>query len=450
MDIKLTNSLTKKLEVFKPLEAGKLKMYQCGPTVYDTPHIGNYRTFVMNDIIRRVFEYNGYVVTQVMNITDVDDKTIRRSREDKVSLRELTRRYEDIFLQGLKELNILLPHHLTRATEHIDDMIHLIEALLANETAYKSADGVYMDIGKVKNYGQLADLKLDSVSKHRIANDEYDKDNVRDFALWKFADEHDGDAVWEASFGRGRPGWHIECSAMSMKILGPTIDIHTGGIDLIFPHHTNEIAQSESATGKQFVNYWIHGGFMNVRDEKMAKSKGNFVKLENLRDESVSPIAFRYWLLTAHYHGTVNFTLESVRAAQNALIRLMSYIANLPDGGVVHKKYRDDFLICINDDFNIPKALASVWDLSRDESVSDADKKATLLDFDNVLGLGLASTPKIKDEDEIPPEIEALAEAREQARRSKEWSKADALRNEIESRGFTLNDTPSGPKVRAR
>ncbi|MEN9913013.1 MAG: cysteinyl-tRNA synthetase [Candidatus Parcubacteria bacterium] len=450
MDIKLYNTLSRSIEPFTPLKEGAVSMYHCGPTVYDTPHIGNYRTFVMNDLIRRAFEYNGYVVDQAMNITDVDDKTIRRSREEGVSLETVTRKYEDLFIEGLKSLNVLLPHHLIRATDHIADMISLIEKLIEKGVVYKSADGVYMAISKVKEYGVLANLKLDKnsddTSHQRIANDEYDKDNPHDFALWKFKTEQDGDNSWDASFGTGRPGWHIECSAMAMKVFGETADIHTGGMDLIFPHHTNEIAQSESATGKQFARYWMHGAFITMADEKMAKSKGNIAKLETLEEDMISPLAYRYWLLTAHYRSPVNFTLEAVRGAQNALIKLMTTVSNLPDGGAVSEAYKGRFVAFINDDLGMAQAVALVWELLKDASVSDADKRATVLDFDRVFGLKLGSLAPVEEE-KVPIEVQALADAREEARKAKEWDKADALRIEIENRGYSVSDTPSGIKI---
>lgn len=446
MVIKLFNTLSREKEAFKPLKKGAVSMYNCGPTVYDTPHIGNYRTFVMNDILRRIFEYNEYRVTQVMNITDVDDKTIKKSRAEGIPLKEFTIKYEKLFLYGLTSLNIELPHHLTRATEYIQEMIELVQTLLDKGVAYKADDGVYIAISKIKNYGALAKLDLNSISKERIANDEYDKEDARDFAVWKFRSPEDGDVSWEAPFGAGRPGWHIECSAMSMKILGPTIDIHTGGQDLLFPHHTNEIAQSESATGKSFVRYWVHGAFMDVSNEKMAKSKGNFVKLEDLLDESISPLAFRYWLMTAHYRSPVNFTFDSVKAAQIALIKFMAAVAVYPDGGKIDQSYKDRFTGFVNDDMDMPKAIALSWELIKDPKVSLADKRATLLDFDRVFGLKLAEAPRFKEEP-VPEEIKALADAREEARKAKDWKKADALRVEIEARGFEVNDTPEGPRI---
>ncbi len=450
MNISLYNTLTRKKETFSPLTEGKVSMYHCGPTVYDTPHIGNYRTFILNDLIRRIFEYSGYQVTQVMNITDIDDKIIKKSHEEKISPQELTSKYEKLFLEEIASLRILTPHHLVRATDHIADMVTLISTLLEKGVAYKADDGVYVSIEKVKGYGELANLDLskNDHSHERIANDEYDKDNPRDFTIWKFRTPEDGETFWVAPFGEGRPGWHIECSAMAMKILGPTLDIHTGGQDLIFPHHTNEIAQSQSATGKKFAQIWMHGAFMSMNDEKMAKSKSNVIKLETLIEESVSPLAYRYWLMTGHYRSPLNFTFEAVRAAQTALIRLIAAVRDLADSGTVNASYKEKFVTAITDDLELPKALALIWELLKDSSVSDADKRATILDFDRVFGLDLASLPPTLSEPiVIPVEIQALVDAREEARAEKDWEKADALRAEIESRGYEIKDTTEGIRI---
>ena len=442
MDIQLYNTLTRTKEVFKPIKNGEASMYHCGPTVYDTPHIGNYRTFFMNDLIRRVFEFNDYKVNQVMNITDVDDKTIRRSHEENISLKELTNKYEKIFLEGLSSMNILLPHKLTHATEYISKMIDFIDILLTKKVAYIANDGIYLCVEKVKNYGNLAHLDLSKFTKERIVNDEYNKNDARDFAVWKFKTDEDGEIFWNATFGDGRPGWHIECSAMSISVLGPTIDIHTGGMDLIFPHHTNEIAQSESVTNKTFVNYWVHGGFINVNEEKMAKSKNNFLKLEDLLTETISPLAYRYWLMTAHYRSPVNFTFDAIRASQNALIKLISIISTYPDDGMVIEDYRNRFIQFINDDLNTASAIALTWELIKDANIKPEDKRATLLDFDKVFGLKL-DVVQNKSAEIIPEEILALADARKIARTNKDWEQADALRKEIESRGYTVKDTDS-------
>lgn len=464
MDINIFNTLSSKKEVFTPLVKNKVGIYNCGPTVYDTVHIGNLRTFVTYDIIRRVFEYNEYFVTQVMNITDVDDKTIKRSQEKKISLEELTRHYETLFISDIHSLNILTPNKLLSARDHIKDMIEMISILLEKGIAYQTKDGIYFSIGLSKDYGKLAKLKIEATDTHtlreRISNDEYEKENPRDFALWKFYTEEDGQVFWDASFGKGRPGWHIECSAMAGRALGPTIDIHAGGTDLIFPHHTNEIAQSEATYDKHFVNYWIHGAFMNVNDAKMAKSKGNFYKLADLENEGISPLAFRYWLLTSHYRSQINFTIEAVKGAQTAFIRFIETFIRLQDISAGHeyehvhkalepRDYKKDFLEKVNDDFNTPEALALAWELIKDHTVEAKEKVILLMDFDKVLGLGLHAVVNIQKE-EIPTEVTVLAEAREKARENKDWEMADAIRKEITDRGYDVNDTDKGFTLKKR
>ena len=446
MDIFLHNTLSHKKEKFEPQVEGVVSMYHCGPTVYNTPHIGNYRTFVMNDIIRRVFEYNDYKVNQVMNVTDVDDKTIRGSKEAGIPLETFTRKYENLFLEEIRSLNFLIPTHITRATEYISQMIGMIEILLNKDIAYVANDGIYLSVAKVPNYGKLADLDLSKISKERITNDEYDKDNARDFALWKFRTDDDGPVYWKAPFGEGRPGWHIECSAMSKAVLGDTIDIHTGGIDLIFPHHTNEIAQSECTTGKTFVRYWIHGGFVNMSNEKMAKSAGNFYRIDDLKSKMISPLGFRYWLLTAHYRSPINFTEEAVLGAQNALIKMLKFVMKIQGVGIINPDYKNKFNSFINDDFNMPEAIALAWKLIADDKVSDEDKKATLIDFDRVFGLGLGTIPA-EEKTEIPPEIMVLAELRQKARADKDWAKSDAIRKEIQDRGYDVIDKKDGQEI---
>lgn len=454
MTLHIHNTLSGKKEEFKPLKPGAVSMYHCGPTVYDRVHIGNIRTFVMNDIIRRVFEYEGYKVTQVMNITDVDDKTIRRSQEEKKPLAEVTLHYETLFLGDIHSVNILTPHHLLRARDHINEMIEMISILLENDKAYQTRDGIYFSIGLSKGYGELARLNLQNEVRERIANDEYEKENPRDFALWKFRTPEDGDVYWDAPFGQGRPGWHIECSAMATRILGPTLDIHTGGIDLIFPHHTNEIAQSEAATHEHFVNYWIHGGFMNVEDTKMSKSKGNFLKLADIEEMGISPLAFRYWLLTSHYRTPVNFTHEALIGAQNAYIRLVETFMRLQEvehehvHAVAHpRNYAQEFKERISDDFDMPGAVALMWDMIKDHSLESHEKIELLLSFDKVFGLGLHAVDILRKE-EIPFEVKALAEAREEARKAKEWDKSDALRKEILARGYEVIDEKDGFRLK--
>jgi len=453
MNIYLYNTLSHSKELFKEIQEGKVSMYHCGPTVYDSVHIGNLRTFIFSDILRRIFEYNGYDVMQVMNITDVDDKTIKRSKDEGVTLQDLTEKYKSIFLEDIASLNILRPKKILDATDHISEMIEMIEIMLKNGNAYKASDGIYFKISTSKDYGQLAGIKMTSKTEERIANDDYDKDNPRDFVLWKFSNNED-EPSWPSPFGKGRPGWHIECSAMSTKELGQTIDIHTGGVDLIFPHHVNEIAQSESVSNKQFVNYWLHGGFINVQDEKMSKSKKNFIKLNDLREEQISPLSYRYWLLTAHYRTQVNFTFENVKAGQTALIRLINQFILLGhEDGDINNEYKNSFNQATNDDLDMPKAISIVWSLLKDKNISNKDKRATMLDFDKVLGFNLneiTKTFKMSDsqnEEEPTEEIKALVEAREEARKNKKWDMADALRDEMLARGWNVIDSDSGPKI---
>jgi cysteinyl-tRNA synthetase len=416
-----------------------------------------------------------------MNITDIDDKTIKRSIE------ELTEYYKNIFLDDLEDLNILKPKHLLSAREYIKGMIEMVSDLLKKGIAYKAKDGVYFSIEKFKGYGKIANIKIDSNTKERITNDNYDKDNARDFALWKFHTENDKDIFYEAEFGKGRPGWHIECSVMAKESLGETIDIHTGGIDLLFPHHTNEIAQSEASTGKKFVNYWIHGAFVNISGDKMSKSKGNFLKLQDIRDAGISPLAFRYWLLTSHYRTPINFTLETLKASQTAFLRLLEAFIDISnntkngalkehvhehkhdhkhndkhsdfDKEIIEKNsndYQMEFEKAISDDFNIPEALALTWNLIKDHHIENKDKLKLLKDFDKVFGLNLNELSKIKedtrenDRENIPEEIKALVEVREEARKNKEWDKADAIRKEIEDRGYIVKDGENGSEIRMK
>ncbi len=449
MEIKIHNTLTGKKEIFKPIVENHVGIYSCGPTVYGPAHIGNFRTFIMSDLLRRMFAYNDFEVRHVMNITDVDDKTIRKSVEEKVSLGEVTRKYEQKFLEDLQSLNILMPTETPRATDSIADMILLIQKMLDDGVAYASANGIYFNIEKSHGYGALAHLDLQAVTKERIANDEYDKTNPRDFSLWKFHTPEDGDVVYDAPFGKGRPGWHIECSAMSMKALGETIDVHTGGTDLIFPHHTNEIAQSEAVTGKQFVHYWVHGGFITVDGKKMSKSLGNVFTLDDIRAKNIDPLAFRYFVLGAHYTSPLNFTWEALEGAQVALKRLRDAVSRVPldtDAGSKAEKYKTQFTEYINDDLDTPRALALVFEVLKDAEISDADKRKLILDFDRMFGLELDKKEEAEVV-EIPAEVQQLITARDIARAEKDFAKSDQLRTQIETLGFDVMDTPDGTKV---
>jgi cysteinyl-tRNA synthetase len=473
MALKLFNTLSRSIQDFAPLDpAGKkVGMYCCGPTVYDFAHIGNWRTFVFGDLVRRYLEFKGYAVTQVMNITDVEDKIIKRVRETKTSLREFTGKYEAAFLEDLKTLNCRLPHHTPHATGHIADIISLIEKLIARGIAYKAADGsVYFSIEKYRGcgctYGQLLKLNFDEMKAgERVKSDEYAKESVADFALWKARVPEDGDVFWPSPFGEGRPGWHIECSAMSTKILGPSFDLHLGGEDLIFPHHEDEIAQSEGATGKPFVKHWLHGAHLLVEGKKMSKSLGNFFTLRDLLAKGFTGREIRYSLLTAHYRETFNFTLEGLQGAHAALARIDECLGKLrelagrnalprvqADQQVGPTELVKDFTAALDDDLNISAAWGTVFEWVREtnrrlgeNSLSPAEATAALTAWDKIDSvLGIGATIGF----EIPAEMNSLLEARQTARRSKDFKRADAIRNELKAKGWLIEDTPKGPKLK--
>lgn len=445
--LKLFNTLTKKEEVFKPIKEGHVGLYSCGPTVYNYPHIGNYRAFIFADILKRYLKYIGYDVMHVMNITDVDDKTIRDSIARGESLLDFTEHYTKEFNRELKELNIEPATKQPKATDHIKEMVQMTEYLLEKGFAYKGDDGsVYFDIKKFKSYGKLSGLDLEKIennTKSRIKKDEYDKENAEDFALWKAWDQNDGDVYWDTPIGRGRPGWHIECSAMSTKYLGEHFDIHTGGVDLTFPHHENEIAQSECASGHKFVNYWIHNEHLLIDGKKMSKSLKNDYRLKDIEEKGFSPIDYRYWLLQANYRTIVNFTWEGLSASSNALKKLKAYFLNLPEGGTINEQYKNLFEEAMNDNLNTGEALATLWKLIKDEKVKDEEKKATILNFDTVLGLGIKNWKK----EQIPESILKLIEARNLARKEKNWQESDRIRDEIKNLGYEIKDTESGAEV---
>jgi cysteinyl-tRNA synthetase len=450
--MKIKNTLTKKEEEFKPYDSQKVSLYTCGPTVYNYPHIGNYRAYVFGDILKRTLSYLGYTVNHIMNITDIDDKTIRDSIAQGKTLSEFTEFYTQEFYKDIDSLNIVRAEKYTKATDYIGEMVDMIETLLDKGFAYKGDDGsVYFDIAKDLEYGKLSHFKLSDLkenAKGRMSADEYDKDNAQDFALWKAWDEKDGEVFWETSLGKGRPGWHIECSAMSIAELGDHIDIHTGGVDNIFPHHENEIAQSECATGHQFVKYWMHNEHLMIDGKKMSKSLGNFYTLRDLMDKGIPPLAFRYWLYTGNYDTKVNFTDEAISGAQTALARLYTAYRELANSevGLPNIEYKTKFTEAISDNLNTPKAIAVLWELVKDGTISPVDKKATLLDFDKVLGFGL---DKVSNEEkiEIPPEIESLAIERMAARENKNWTKSDEIRDQIKNLGYEIKDTEDGYKI---
>ena len=450
--IKFYNTLTREKEIFTPINPPHVNFYSCGPTVYNYPHIGNYRAYIFADTLKRVLLYCGYDVKHIMNLTDIDDKTIRESQKEGRTLKEFTEFYSQEFFKDSMSLNILPPTKFTKATDYINEMVEIINKLLDKGLAYKSNDGsVYFDIKKFKNYGKLSGLVLENQKENasgRIATDEYEKDNVQDFALWKAWDEKDGDVFWDTVLGKGRPGWHIECSAMSISNLGEQLDIHTGGVDNMFPHHENEIAQSEGATGKTFVKYWMHNEWVLVDQKKMAKSFGSFITLKDVSDRGINRLSYRLWLLMANYRTRVNFIWEALEGAETALKRLYGlYLGLGNEVGLVHQEYQNKFKEYLEDDLDTPRALSLLWDVIKDENMTNADKKATILDFDKVLGLGFEQIEKTAKEEIIPAEILKLVDEREEARKNKDFKKSDELRDKINSLGYEVKDTSLGQRV---
>jgi len=442
MVLKLYNTLSRKKEIFKPLVKGKVGMYSCGLTVYNYGHIGNYRAFVASDVLKRYLEFKGFKVKKIVNITDVDDKTIKGSKGDGKNLKEFTKKYEKAFFEDEKKLNIEKSWKYPRATEHIKKMVELISKLIDKKIAYKTEDGIYFNIKKFKDYGKLGKLKVKGLKAGaRVSNDEYDKENARDFALWKFWDKNDKDVFWNTKLGKGRPGWHIECSAMSSKYLGQPFDIHTGGIDLIFPHHENEIAQSECAYGKKFVNYWIHNEWIMVDGKKMSKSLGNYYTVRDLTNKGFKALALRYFYLTGHYRSQLNFTIKNLENAQNSFQRLKRIISELKDDRKVNEKYLKMFEEAMDDDLDSVNGLQVLWSLIRDEKADGKIK--TIKKMDEVFGLDLLKKEKI----DIPKEVMELIKEREKARGEKDWLRADELRDEIKKKGFKVDDGSEGSKV---
>ncbi|MBW2965872.1 cysteine--tRNA ligase [Candidatus Woesearchaeota archaeon] len=458
MALNLYNTLTRKKEELKPLHDKEVRMYSCGPTVYNFVHIGNLRSFMFVDILRRYIKYKGYKLKHVMNITDVDDKTIRDSKKQGKTLKEFTQFYTKAFLEDLKTLNIEKAEIMPKATEEIKVMVELVKKLLDKGYAYEAEDGIYFRISKFKNYGKLArlDLKqLQAGASGRVRADEYDKADVHDFVLWKFWDKDDGDVFWETEIGKGRPGWHIECSIMSSKYLGQPFDIHTGGVDLIFPHHTNEIAQSEAAEGKQFVKFWIHNDHLIVNGKKMSKSLGNFYTLRDLLDKGYDPKAIRYELLGAHYRQKLDFREDNLNKIPDTLQKFYDFLDKLdeikegdnnPSVSKLIEKAKKGFEKEMDNDLNISGALAVVFEfmtsvnkiMSKISRENAKDVEKTMMDFDSVLGI--MKHEKVK----LDSEIEALVKKREEARKKKDYTTADKIRGELKEKGIILEDTPQG------
>lgn len=467
--IKLFNTLTRKKEELVPKIKGKILLYTCGPTVYNFAHIGNFRTYVFEDLLRRTLKFLGYQVEQVMNLTDVDDKTIKGALEKKITLDAFTRPYIDGFFKDLKRLNIEPAEHYPAATDYIKSMIKIIQGLIDKGYAYVSKDGsVYYSINKFPHYGCLSHLHLEELkvgASERVNADEYDKDSAADFVLWKSCDpERDGNIYWESPFGIGRPGWHIECSAMAMDILGPSIDIHCGGVDNMFPHHENEIAQSEAYTGSQFSTMWLHSEHLVVDGKKMSKSLGNFYRLQDLLDRNYTGIQIRYMLMQTHYKTQLNFSFKGLDGVKSTLNRLNDFITRLQsisEGLSSQGKVQElmahalnGFTDALADDLNISVALAALFDFVRemnalcDRNQVDPDEAQHVLElmkrFDSVLGV-LSFESKAE---EIPQDLlQALVE-RTEARNVKDWALADRLRVLIESRGYVIEDSPQGSRLK--
>ena len=450
--LKLYNVLSRRIEDFLSINPPKVGLYTCGPTTYDFVHIGNLRTFIFEDILQRVLEANGLEVKRVMNITDIDDKIIKGASVAKLPINEFSAPYEAAFMHNLGELNIKYANVFPKATEHIGHMVKYIEVLINKGLAYVEEDGsVYFDISKFPGYGKLSGLENIQLKEGtRVLSDEYTKDDVQDFALWKSVkpDEVGFDSPW----GRGRPGWHIECSVMSQEYLGNTFDIHAGGVDLIFPHHENEIAQSEGKTGEKFVNYFVEGEHLLVGGAKMSKSAGNFYRLKDLENKGFDPLALRYLFLTAHYRDKINFTLESLTGAQNALNNLRgqirgwdSEIGLLEQSNLNNNPFWQRFLEAANNDLNMSQAVGVAWEMIKSGDTT-ASSARVLLEMDKILGLELDKyLGKLLD---VPAEVMKLVEQREQVRKSGDFKESDKLRHEIKKFGFEIEDTPSGPKVK--
>ncbi|MCL6756294.1 MAG: cysteine--tRNA ligase [Candidatus Rhabdochlamydia oedothoracis] len=466
MHLKIYNTESRKKEEVLPLDGKTIHMYTCGPTIYHYAHIGNFRTYVAEDLLRRSLKLLGYQVIQAMNITDIDDKTIKAAIVQKVSLHEYTRPYEEAFFEDLHSLNIEPVEYYPRATGYIEEMILIIQKLLELKIAYQGVDkSIYFSIAKFPSYGRLSHLCLDQLeagASNRMSEDEYEKENIADFALWKAYDpEKERGIYWDSPFGPGRPGWHIECSAMAMKLLGSSIDIHAGGVDNMFPHHENEIAQSEAFSCSRFVKYWVHIEHLLIDHKKMSKSLGNFYTLRDLIAKGYEGRYIRYLLLQTHYRTQLNFTFRALEAARASLQRIDDFIARLKTLEMdlevestieILKTAEEMFYIHLADDLNISAALAAVFELIRqvntvcDEkrvSLSEAKKIFTFLQkIDTVLGCIFV------EEECIPEDLQEALRLRQHARREKNWKLADNYRDKIQTRGYCIEDSPQGPRLK--
>ncbi len=472
LPVYLHNTETRKKEVFRPRSDNHVRMYTCGPTVYHYAHIGNFRTYVFEDLLRRTLKFFGYQVTQVMNITDVDDKTIRGTIETNQSLADFTRPFKNAFFVDLQDLGIERAENYPAATDYISYMIDFIQKLLDKGIAYKSRDkSIYYAIDKCPNYGRLSHLKLDELKvgagDERVASDEYDKENVSDFVLWKAYDpERDGKIFWKSPFGPGRPGWHLECSAMAMHLLGETLDIHVGAVDNIFPHHENEIAQSEAFSGKKFVAHWLHSEHLIVDNKKMSKSLGNFYTLRDLLGKGYTGMEVRYMLMHIHYRTQLNFTFEGMEGAKKSLHRLNDFIQRMHERAdskqeptkVCREALQEAIRVfseSMADDLNISVALAAIFDLMHtintlydSGTLTGGDAYAVFFvmqEFNRVLGV-----LNFDLDEEAPAELQDLLQKRQEARKTKQWALADELRDAITASGYLIEDTDHGPRLKKK
>lgn len=468
--LRFYNTLTRSLEPFQPQNPPEVRIYTCGPTVYNYAHIGNFRTYLFEDVLRRTLKSFGYHVNQVMNLTDVDDKTIKGALKRGCSLDDYTEPYKKAFFDDLKTLCVEPVEHYPAATDYIPQMIQMIQKLIEKKVAYQGLDGcVYYAIDHFPKYGCLSHLHLDELkagASERVASDEYDKDNVADFVLWKAYDpDRDGGIYWESPFGKGRPGWHLECSAMAMDILGETLDIHVGGVDNMFPHHENEIAQSEAISGKTFSKLWMHSEHLVVDNKKMSKSLGNFFTLRDLLDKGFTGTEVRYLLIQTHYKTRLNFTLSGLEAARSSLQRLQAFIHRLqtfdpaiercPDCKNIINQAEDQFYQALADDLNMSQALAALFDLVREINSYIDDKQLGMRDVDSVLELlhrmnQILNVMEFSAEENVPDEVLKALEERNAARKNKQWDIADAKRDFIHNEGYEIEDTPKGSFVKKR
>lgn len=444
--IKFFNSLTKKIEEFVPQNSdNNVSIYTCGPTIYNTPHIGNYRAYIFADILRRTLESYNYNVKQVINLTDVDDKTVKKSIELNLPLIEFTKKFEQDFYEGRSELKLLPATHYTRATDSIPKMIEIIELLLEKGFAYISSDNsVYFKVSSDKNYGQLVDIdpnNLKANASGRIDVDEYTTENIQDFALWKAWDENDGSVKWPSPWGLGRPGWHIECSAMAREFIGGIIDIHTGGIDNMFPHHENEIAQSECAYGHQFSRFFMHNNHLMIDGKKMAKSDGNFLMLSDFTAKGINPLSYKYFLYGTHYRSPANMTWDALSGAQTTLMRMYEKFILLMNvqTGIVNEEYLNKIKNALANDLNTAEAIAVFIELFDDVEINDNDKLVTILNLDNILGLGF--NEYYNKDKTLPLDILEIIKERENARSNKDYTKSDELRDLLNNKNYLVIDT---------